>query len=118
MSLTIYHNPKCSTARNVLESLRAAGHEPVVVDYLKTPLDAATLTRLADKMAQPHDLLRTKEPLYKSLELHADLTPQAIVEALVAHPILLNRPICETDSFAMAVRPSAAVTIFLEHIAP
>ncbi|MEY2994420.1 MAG: arsenate reductase [Pseudomonadota bacterium] len=118
MPLTIYYNPKCSTARNVLQGLRDAGHEPTIVDYLKTPLDADALRQLAGKLPQPHDLLRSKEPLYKTLQLHPEASLDSIVEAVAAHPILLNRPICSTDSFAMAVRPSAAVATFLEHIAP
>ncbi len=118
MSLTIYYNPKCSTARNVLQSLREAGHEPTVVDYLKSPLSAEALRQLAHKLPHPHDLLRAKEPLYKALRLHPELSVEDIVNALVSHPILLNRPICATDSFAMAVRPSAAVATFLEHLTP
>jgi arsenate reductase (glutaredoxin) len=116
--ITIYHNPKCSTARQVLAALRDAGLEPTVVDYQKTPLSAAQIQALITKMGgNARDMVRSKEALFKELDLGAaTITDAQLVAAMAAHPILINRPICEADGFAMMVRPSAAVTDFLEHI--
>jgi len=116
MTITIYHNPKCSTARQVLQALQEAGWQPTVVDYLKSPPSVATLRALAQKMPRPHDLLRTKEPLYKTLSLSPEPSVDEVANLLHEHPVLLNRPICETPTFVMAVRPSAAVSTFLERL--
>jgi arsenate reductase (glutaredoxin) len=120
MTLTIYHNPKCSTARNVLAALREAGHEPTVVDYQKTPLSATQIQALVAKMGgSARDMVRSKEPLFKEMDLGAaSVTDAQLIAAMAAHPILINRPICETDHFAMMVRPSATVTTFLERLKP
>ena len=120
MPITIYFNPKCSTARNVLAALREAGHEPTVVDYQKTPLDATQIQALIAKMGgDASAMVRSKEPLFKALGLDAaDVTDAQLVAAMAAHPILINRPICEADGFAMMVRPSAAVADFLERVTP
>ena len=120
MSITIYFNPKCSTARQVLASLREAGHEPTVLDYQKTPLNANQIQALIAKMGgSAKDMVRSKEALFKELGLDAPtVTDTQLIAAMAAHPILINRPICEANDFAMMVRPSAAVTTFLERLAP
>lgn len=111
MSLKLYHNPKCSTARNVLTALREAGFEPEVIEYLKTPPSAADLQRLSDKVGQGAlAITRSKEALYKELGLDAAGTSDAqLIAAIAEHPVLLNRPVVEADAFAMVVRPSATV---------
>lgn len=111
MRLTLYHNPKCSTARHVLAALREAGFAPEIVDYLNTPPSAAELQRLSDKVGQGAlAITRTKEALYKALGLDAAGTSEAqLITAVAQHPVLLNRPIVETEAFAMVVRPSATV---------
>lgn len=93
MDITIYHNPKCSTSRNVLEFIRAAGHEPKIVEYLKTPLSKQDLKKLVAEMgAKARDVVRAKEPLFKELGLE-NATDSALIDAMVKHPILVNRPI-------------------------
>lgn len=111
MPLTLYHNPKCSTARNVLAALRDAGFEPEIIEYLKTPPSAAELQRLSDQVGQGAlAITRTKEALYKELGLKAEGTSDAqLIAAIAEHPVLLNRPIVAADDFAMVVRPSATV---------
>ena len=105
MSVTIYHNPKCSTSRNTLALIREAGVEPRVVEYLKTPPTRAELAALAaTKGLSARDLLRTKEPLAKGLGL-AGAGDEAILDAIAAHPILLNRPIVTSSKGGRATRP-------------
>ena len=118
MSLKMYHNPKCSTARQVLAALREAGHEPELIEYLKTPPNAAQLRALSDKVGQGAlAITRTKEALFKSLALNAETTTdEQLLAAIAAHPVLLNRPIVETEAFAMVVRPSATVQALLERL--
>jgi arsenate reductase len=111
MAYTIYHNPKCGTSRNVLAALREAGHEPQVIEYLKTPPSRETLQSLIERAGEgARGLLRAKEPLVKELGLDgADVTDAAIIDAMMAHPILINRPIVVTDSAVMLCRPSETV---------
>jgi len=111
MRFTIYHNPKCGTSRNVLAALREAGHEPQVIEYLKTPPSRETLESLIARAgAGARGLLRAKEPLVRELGLDgADVTDAAIVDAMMAHPILINRPIVVTDSAVKLCRPSETV---------
>ncbi|WP_446653297.1 arsenate reductase (glutaredoxin) [Blastomonas sp.] len=111
MAFTIYHNPKCGTSRNVLAALREAGHEPQVIEYLKTPPSRETLESLIARAGEgARGLLRAKEPLVKELGLDgADVTDAAIVDAMMAHPILINRPIVVTDSAVKLCRPSETV---------
>lgn len=118
MSLKIYHNPKCSTARNVLAALREAGFEPEILEYLKTPPSAQDLQALSDKVGQGAlAITRTKEALYKELGLNAEGTSdQQLIAAIAEHPVLLNRPIVEADDFAMVVRPSAVVDQLIERL--
>lgn len=111
MTYTIYHNPKCGTSRNVLAALREAGHEPQVIEYLKTPPSRETLESLVARAGEgARGLLRAKEPLVKELGLDgADVTDAAIIDAMMAHPILINRPIVVTDTAVKLCRPSETV---------
>lgn len=111
MAFTIYHNPACGTSRNVLAHIRDAGIEPEVILYLKTPPSRATLERiLADAGITARDLLRAKEPIAKELGL-ADpgVGNAAILDAMMAHPVLINRPIVVTGSATRLCRPSDQV---------
>ena len=111
MRFTIYHNPKCGTSRNVLAAIREAGHEPEVIEYLKPPPSRETLQSLIERAGEgARGLLRAKEPLVKELGLDgADVTDAAIVDAMMAHPVLINRPIVVTDSAVKLCRPSETV---------
>ena len=111
MPFTIYHNPKCGTSRNVLAALREAGHEPQVIEYLKTPPSRETLESLIERAGEgARGLLRAKEPLVKELGLDgADVTDAAIIDAMMAHPVLINRPIVVSGSAVKLCRPSETV---------
>jgi arsenate reductase len=115
MTVTIYHNPKCSTSRGALEILRAHGIEPVIIEYLKTPLTRPELAALANRMQVPvRDLVRWKE---KDTVAEAGITETsddaALLDAMATHPILMNRPIVVTDKGARLCRPSESVTTLL-----
>ncbi|WP_295168731.1 arsenate reductase family protein [uncultured Brevundimonas sp.] len=105
MSVVLYHNPKCSTSRNALALLREQGVEPTVVEYLKTGWDRETLKRLASKTGFGlSGLLRRKEADAKAL-LDAGAGHEAILAAAIAQPVLIERPIVETDKGAVIGRP-------------
>lgn len=105
MSVTVFHNPKCSTSRNAIALLREKGVEPTVVEYLKTGWDRATLERLAARTGVGMaGLLRKKEADAKAL-LDAGADDEAIIAAAIAQPILIERPIVETDKGAVIGRP-------------
>ncbi len=111
MPVTIYHNPACGTSRNTLALIRNAGIEPTVVEYLKTPPDHATLTALIAKMGVPvRDVLREKGTPYSELGL-ADpkWTDAQLIDFMLAHPILMNRPIVVSEIGAALCRPSEVV---------
>jgi len=110
-AVTIYHNPKCQTSRNVLGYLREGGIEPRIVEYLKMPPSRAELKGLIKEMGgRPRDFLRSKEPLAKELQLDkAKSTDDALLDAMMAHPILINRPIVVTDTAVKLCRPSETV---------
>ena len=115
MTVTIYHNPKCSTSRNTLALIRERGIEPTIIEYLKTPLAKAALQALIAKMAVPvRDVVRWKE---KDIVAAAGITDassdDALLDAMVAHPILINRPIVVTETAAKLCRPSEAVAEIL-----
>lgn len=95
MQVTIYHNPDCGTSRNALAKLRRLGHEPRIVEYLKTPLSRAEIVSLAAQMDVPaRAVVRRREPLFQELGLNEkDMTDDALLDALAEHPILMNRPI-------------------------
>lgn len=109
--ITIYHNPNCGTSRNVLAMIRAAGVEPVVVQYLKTPLTRADLTALVKKLGVPvRAVLREKGTPYAELNLSDNKwTEDDLLGFIEVHPILLNRPIVVSEKGAKLCRPSEAV---------
>ena len=110
MSFTIYHNPKCTTSRNVLAFLREAGQEPRVIEYLKTPPSKAELKRLIKRMgAKVADVVRWKEPIAAELGLDKDSSDDELLDAMMEHPILINRPIVVTDDAVRLCRPSETV---------
>lgn len=116
MSVTIYHNPACGTSRNALAMIRQSGEEPVVVEYLKTPPKRETLVALIAAMKlTPRDVLRQKGTPYADLGLDdASLSDEALLDAMMAHPILINRPIVITDKGVRLCRPSEAVLDLLD----
>lgn len=109
--ITIYHNPQCGTSRNVLALIRNTGAEPTVIEYLKTPPSRDTLLALLAQMAVPvRDVMRRKEALYGELQLdNPALGDDALIDAMLAHPILMNRPIVVTTLGTRLCRPSEAV---------
>jgi len=109
--VTIYHNPACGTSRNVLALIRNAGVEPRVIEYLKTPPDRATLESLLTRMGMtPRGLLREKGTPYAELGLADELLSDAqLLDAMLSHPILINRPIVVTPRGVKLCRPAEAV---------
>jgi arsenate reductase (glutaredoxin) len=109
MRVTIYHNPKCSNSRRCLEIIRAAGFEPTIIEYLQFPPSRPELERLIGKMGiGVREVVRAKEPIYAELDLQA-AGDAALLKAIAAHPILLNRPIVATDKGAKLCRPPELV---------
>lgn len=110
-SITIYHNPRCGTSRNTLALIRNSGVEPEVIEYLLTPPAREKLVALIAQMAIPvRDLLRAKETLYGELRLdNPALGDDALIDAMLAHPVLMNRPIVVTPLGTRLCRPSEAV---------
>ena len=111
MSVTIYHNPRCSTSRNTLALIRQSGAEPVVIEYL---VDPPTRAELADLIARAgltvRDVLRSKEALYATLGLgDPNLSEPDLLDAMVAHPILIERPIVVTAKGVRLCRPADTV---------
>jgi arsenate reductase len=112
--VVVYHNPRCSKSRETMALLRARGVEPEVVEYLKTPPDAETLRYLLRQLGmRAHDLVRAKEPVYKELGLSPKTPEDALIEAMVAHPVLIERPIVVTEKGAALGRPPEAVQAVL-----
>lgn len=108
MSITLYHNPACGTSRRVLEMLREAGHAPRIVEYLKNPPDRPTLERLFAALGPA--MLRRKGTPYDALGLDDPaLPPAALLDAVQAHPVLIERPIVETPLGIRLGRPPEAV---------
>ncbi|WP_438277863.1 arsenate reductase (glutaredoxin) [Nitrobacter sp.] len=116
MTVTIYHNPSCSTSRNTLAMIRQSGEEPVIVEYLKHPPDRARLRALADAMGVPiRALLREKGTPYAELDLgNPKWNDDQILDFMLAHPILIQRPIVETPKGARICRPSETVLELLD----
>lgn len=114
MTVTIWHNPKCGTSRNVLAMIRESGVEPVVVEYLKTGWDAATLERLAQASGGGlRGLLREKEAKAAQL-LAADASDADVLAAMIETPVIVERPIVETPKGVKLCRPSEAVFTLLD----
>ena len=113
MHATIYHNPQCGTSRNTLAILRHAGIEPTVIEYLKTPPDRATLLRLlVDAGVTPRQALREKGTPFQELGLgDASVSDEAIIEAMLQHPILIQRPFVVTERGTRLCRPSSEVVL-------
>jgi arsenate reductase (glutaredoxin) len=114
---TIYHNPACGTSRNVLAMIRQSGVEPEVIHYLVTPPTRARLTELiADMGIPPRDLLRRKGTPFNDLGLDDPALEDAqLIDAMLAHPILINRPIVVTSKGTRLCRPSEKVVDILEN---
>jgi arsenate reductase len=117
MSITIYHNPACGTSRNVLALMRDSGEEPRVIEYLKTPPSRDELISLIDRMGiVVHDLLRRRGTPYEELKLgDPALTDEQLIDAMMVHPILINRPIVVTPKGVKLCRPSETVLDILSN---
>ena len=111
MTVTIYHNAACGTSRNVLGLIRNSGEEPTVVEYLKTPPSREELVGLIGRMGIPvRELLRQRGTPYDALGLDdPGLGDDALIDAMMAHPVLINRPIVVTPLGVKLCRPSEAV---------
>jgi arsenate reductase len=111
MTVTIYHNPRCSKSRQTLALLEERGISPRVVDYLKTPPSAAELKAILKKLGlRPRDLMRKGEPRYAELGLkERDLDDDALIALMVANPILIERPIVVSGGKAAIGRPPESV---------
>jgi arsenate reductase len=111
VTVTIYHNPACGTSRNTLALIRNSGEEPVVIEYLKTPPGRDELVSLIDRMGiGVRDLLREKGTPYGELNLgDPELTDDQLLDAMMAHPVLINRPIVVTPLGVKLCRPSELV---------
>ena len=111
MNITLYHNPKCGTSRNVLALLKEKGEEPKIIEYLKTPLNHGQLVDLLKCMnISARTLLREKEPIYQELGLDdPKWRDEDLLNFMVAHPILMNRPIVVTPKGAALCRPTEKV---------
>ncbi|KTT97914.1 arsenate reductase [Sphingomonas yabuuchiae] len=111
VDIVIYHNPECGTSRNALGLIRNAGIEPHVVEYLKTPPARALLVELIDRAGMtPRGLLREKGTPYAELGLgDTSLSDDVLVDAMMAHPILINRPLIASPLGVKLCRPSETV---------
>ncbi len=111
MTVTIYHNPACGTSRNVLAMIRNSGEEPRIIEYLKTPPSRDELLSLIDRMKIPvRDLLRRKGTPFDELKLgDPALTDGQLIDAMMANPILMNRPVVVTPLGVKLCRPSETV---------
>ena len=116
MTVTIYHNPACGTSRNTLAMIRATGTEPTIIEYLKPPPTRAELLDLVHRMGIPlRDVLRRKGTPYDALGLDSPtLSDDALLDAIDAHPILINRPIVVTRKGVRLCRPSETVLDLLD----
>lgn len=111
MKALIHHNPACGTSRKTLEILRESGADVTINEYLETPPSRAELKRLYDRAGiSPRDGLRAKEPLAQQLGLiDPGVTGDTILDAMIEHPILINRPLVETDKGVRLCRPQETV---------
>jgi arsenate reductase len=110
-AVTIYHNPACGTSRNTLAMIRNAGIEPIVVEYLKTPPSRVELSNLLARAGMtPREMLREKGTPYAELGLDDEtLTNDQLTDAMLAHPVLINRPLVVTALGVKLCRPSELV---------
>ena len=111
MNVTIYHNPLCGTSRKTLEIIRETGSEPTVVEYLKAPPTREELRQIYKRAGiSPREGLRAKEPIASELGLtRPDVTDDEILDAMMEHPILINRPLVVTDKGVRLCRPQDLV---------
>lgn len=119
-SVVIHHNPDCGTSRNVLEIIRASGYEPTVIEYLATGWTRPQLVALfAVAGITPQEALRISRTPAEELGLTApDVSDEQIIEAMIAHPILVNRPIVCTPKGVRLCRPSESVLDLLDRLPP
>ena len=117
MTPMIFHNPKCGTSRNTLAIMQASGETPDVVEYLKTPPSREYLVELLALMhIAPRELIRNKENIYRELGLDNPVLSDAqLIDAMIAHPILINRPVVVTNKGAALCRPAERVFELLEN---
>lgn len=109
MDITIHHNPRCSNSRGALDLIRSAGIEPHIVEYLKTPPSRAELAELLTRAGlTPRQAVRTKEALYRELNLDA-VDDDALLDAMIEHPVLIERPIVVTPNAVRICRPPEQV---------
>jgi len=115
-AVTLFHNPACQTSRNVLAMLRERGIQPEIVEYLKTPPSRVRIKELIDRSGlTARDFLRTREPLYKELNLDdANWSEDQLIGFLAENPSLLNRPVVETPKGVRPCRPPETVLDLLE----
>lgn len=116
MTVTIYHNPACGTSRNTLAMIRATGVEPIIIEYLKTPPTRARLKELIGLMGvTPRALLREKGTPYAELDLgDAKWSDDELIDFMITHPILMNRPIVVAPKGVRLCRPSELVLDLLD----
>ena len=125
MTITIYHNPKCGTSRNTLAMIRQSGVEPAIIEYLKEPPSREELAALLRRMdARPRDVLREKGTPYAELGLdNPELSDDALLDAMMAHPILINRPIvvtplgvrlCRRCEVVLEILPNSEIGVFVK----
>lgn len=115
--VVIYHNPRCSKSRETLQLLQQRGLAPTVIEYLKTPPDRAELTSLLAKLGmRARDIARTDDPQFKALQLEdGDAGDAQLIEAMAAHPQMIQRPIVVVGDRAALGRPPEAVLALLDH---
>lgn len=115
MTIAIYHNPRCSKSRQTLELLRNQGIEPTIIEYLKTPPSINELKAVIKALGiAPRDLLRKGEAIYKELGLHdSNPSDEALIQAMVTHPVLIERPIVIRGEKAAIGRPPESVLTLL-----
>ena len=116
MTVTIYHNPACGTSRNTLAMIRQSGEEPEVVEYLKTPPNHARLVELINALGiSPRELLREKEAAFAELDLaNPKWSDDELIDFMLAHPILIQRPIVTSPKGVRLCRPSERVLELLD----
>lgn len=117
MKPIIYHNPRCGTSRNTLAMIKNSGVEPTIIEYLKTPPTREQLIDIINRMAiSPRELLRRKESIYTDLGLDDPLlSDDKLIDAMIAHPILIERPIVITDKGVRLCRPAEQVLDLLDN---
>ena len=111
----IYHNPRCGTSRTALQMLEEHGLKPEIIEYLKTPPSRAELIQLIKESGlSVREAIRSKEPVFQELQLdNPALTDDQLIDAMMAHPILINRPFVVTDKGTRLCRPATELTAIL-----